>query len=350
LLRTFVKPISLKTYYKTIVLSDIHLGIQNSRVREAVNFLRNHSCQKLILNGDIIDGWQLRKSGQWKKHHTSFFKLIMKWVSKTNTEVIYLRGNHDDFLDEVLPLQLGNFSIQRYHIHESFSKKYFVVHGDLFDSVTTNLKWIAKLGDVGYTFLLWVNRHYNNYRTRKGLPYYSLSQVIKHKVKQAVSFISDYESELCSVARNENCDGIICGHIHHPDNKYIDNIHYLNSGDWVETMSALVETEEGEWKIIYYDQWQLEQAANVENNADDEHMNDWEDERAGNTDKAAHRISMTNREDERAGNTDKAAHRISMTNREDGRAVNIDNATEHDTVNDDWEEELEYILNTQHEK
>ncbi len=245
----------MKTHYKTIVLSDIHLGIRNAHPREAIHFLKHHTCDKLILNGDIIDGWQLGKSGKWKKKHTAFFRLVMKWLSTTETEIIYLRGNHDDFLDEILPLEIGNFSIVRTHIHQSFGKKYFVVHGDIFDSVTTNLKWVAKLGDVGYTFLLWVNRHYNNFRKNKGLPYYSLSQVVKHKVKQAVSFMTDFESELCAVARQERCDGVICGHIHHPAVKIVDGIQYLNSGDWVETLSALVETEEGEWKIIRYQDW-----------------------------------------------------------------------------------------------
>ena len=246
----------MKAHFRTIVLSDIHLGIRNSHVREVVRFLKEHSCDTLILNGDIIDGWQLRKSGKWKKRHTSFFRLLMKWLSATDTKVIYLRGNHDDFLDEVLPMQLGNFTLDRTYIHESFGKRYFVVHGDIFDSVTTKLKWIARLGDSGYTFLLWMNRHYNRFRRSRGLPYYSLSQIVKHKVKKAVSFMSDYESELCSVARAERCDGVICGHIHQPANKYIDGIHYLNSGDWVETLSALVETTEGEWKILYYADWE----------------------------------------------------------------------------------------------
>jgi UDP-2,3-diacylglucosamine pyrophosphatase LpxH len=254
----------LKTHYRTIVLSDIHLGIQNSRAREAVQFLRNHTCNKLILNGDIIDGWQLSKSGKWKKRHTTFFKLIMKWLSTTDTEVVYIRGNHDDFLDEVLPLRLGNFSILRHYVHVSDGKRYFVVHGDIFDSVTTRLRWVAKLGDLGYTFLLWLNRHYNNYRKSRSLPYYSLSQVVKQKVKQAVSFISDYEKELCEVARNEKCDGVICGHIHHPDNKMINDIHYLNSGDWVETLSALVETTEGEWQIIYFKDWLASRPVEIE--------------------------------------------------------------------------------------
>ena len=252
---TFVKPLTLKTHYKTIILSDIHLGIRNSHVREAVHFLRHHTCDKLILNGDIIDGWQLRKSGKWEKRHTAFFKLLMKWLSDSDTKVIYLRGNHDDFLDEVLPMEFGNFSILRTHIHESFGKKYFVVHGDIFDSVTTRLKWIAKLGDTGYTFLLWLNRHYNNFRRKKGLPYYSLSQVVKQKVKKAVSFISDYEQELCAVAQMEKCQGVICGHIHQPANKVVNGIHYLNSGDWVETLSAVTESEDGKWQIVYYNDW-----------------------------------------------------------------------------------------------
>jgi UDP-2,3-diacylglucosamine pyrophosphatase LpxH len=248
----------LKTAVKTIVLSDIHLGIRNSHVREVVQFLRAHSCETLILNGDIIDGWQLRKSGKWKKRHTAFFRLLLKWLSTTDTRVIYLRGNHDDFLDEVLPLELGNFSIRRTYRLEGFGRNYFVVHGDIFDTVTTRLKWIAKLGDTGYTFLLWLNGHYNRYRTRRGLPYYSLSQAVKQKVKKAVSFISDYEQELCSVAAAEKCDGIICGHIHQPADKYLDGIHYLNSGDWVETLSALVQDLEGRWKVVYYNEWREE--------------------------------------------------------------------------------------------
>ncbi len=245
----------MKTQVKTIVLSDIHLGIRHSHVREVVHFLRKHHCETLILNGDIIDGWQLRKSGKWKKKHTAFFRLLMKWLSTTDTKVIYLRGNHDDFLDEVLPLELGNFSIRRTHLLEDYGKRYFVVHGDIFDTVTTRLRWIAKLGDTGYTFLLWLNRHYNHYRHRRGLPYYSLSQVVKLKVKKAVSFISDYERELCAVAQAEQCDGVICGHIHQPANKFIDGIHYLNSGDWVESLSALVQHMDGSWEVIHYQEW-----------------------------------------------------------------------------------------------
>jgi UDP-2,3-diacylglucosamine pyrophosphatase LpxH len=248
----------MKAHYKTIILSDLHLGISNSRVKEVVEFLQEHTCDTLILNGDIIDGWQLRKSGEWKKKHTRFFRILMKYLYKYNTKIIYLRGNHDDFLDEILPFSFGPFVIKRTHILQSGNKKYYVVHGDIFDTVTTKLKWLARLGDTGYTFLLWLNRHYNHYRAKKGLPYYSLSQVVKAKVKSAVSFISDYEEQLSEVARANGCDGIICGHIHQAADKEINGIHYLNSGDWVETMSALVENEKNEWNIIYYTQWQKE--------------------------------------------------------------------------------------------
>jgi len=246
----------MKTFYKTIVLSDIHLGIKASKAKQVVHFLKHHKCETLILNGDIIDGWQLRKNGKWKKQHSNFFKYVINLVAKSKCEeIIYLRGNHDDFLDEILPFTLGNFKIKRHHIHYGVRRKYFVTHGDIFDTVTTKLSWLAKLGDVGYTFLLWLNRHYNTYREKRGLPYYSLSQAVKAKVKSAVSFISDYESELSQVAKARKCHGIICGHIHQPAIKMINGIEYMNSGDWVESLTALVEDSEGNWKIVYYQEW-----------------------------------------------------------------------------------------------
>ena len=135
---------------------------------------------------------------------------------------------------------------------ESNGRHYFITHGDVFDKVTTQMKWLAKLGDIGYTLLLWLNSQYNRWRIKQGKPYYSLSQEIKQKVKSAVSYISDFEKVLAEFARNRQCEGVICGHIHHPENKMIGDVHYLNSGDWVETMSALTEDEEGNWDILYY--------------------------------------------------------------------------------------------------
>jgi len=245
----------MENRYKTIIISDLHLGIKSSKAKEVVRFLKNNTCEKLILNGDIIDGWELKRSGKWKKMHTKFFKLVMKYVSKGKTEIIYLRGNHDDFLEELIPFRFGKLSLAHKHIHESCGKRYLVIHGDIFDSITTNLKWLAKLGSISYTFILWLNRHYNTYRTKRGLPYYSLSQAIKHKVKSAVSFIDDFENQLVEVARAQKCDGIICGHIHSAADKIIKDTHYLNSGDWVESLTALAEDFDGKWKIIKYEDW-----------------------------------------------------------------------------------------------
>lgn len=241
-----------RNHFKTIVVSDIHLGTTNSKAKEVVRFLKNSMCETLILNGDIIDGWQLRKGGQWKKKHTRFFRVILKMIEKYNTKVIYVRGNHDDFLDHILPFEFAGISIVKDYIYESFNKRYLVIHGDIFDAITTNLKWLAKLGDTGYTFLLWLNKMYNNYRVKPGLPYYSLSQVVKQKVKSAVSYISDYEKELVAIARKKDCAGVICGHIHHPAMIQYDDVLYLNSGDWVESLTALVEDYQGNWKILRY--------------------------------------------------------------------------------------------------
>lgn len=244
----------MQTHYKTIVLSDIHLGTSGSKAKEVNLFLKYNTCDRLILNGDIIDGWQLKKYGKWKKRHTRFFRRVLQLVEQKNTEVIYIRGNHDDFLDTIIPFSIGNISIRREYILQSGNRKFLIIHGDVFDSITNNLKWVARLGDIGYTCLLWINRQYNLYRLKRGLPYYSLSQIIKSKVKKAVSYISDFETELAKLAKNRRCDGIICGHIHQPGIKiFSDGIIYMNSGDWVESLSALVETRNHQWNIVFYD-------------------------------------------------------------------------------------------------
>jgi UDP-2,3-diacylglucosamine pyrophosphatase LpxH len=243
-------------FYPTIVISDVHLGTEHSKTRELADFLRTVNCEKLILNGDIIDGWHLQKGGKgkWKKEHTDFFKIIMKMMENHNTKVVYIRGNHDDFIDHLAPFSFANVSIVKDYVHERFGKRYYIVHGDIFDNITSKMVWLAKLGDVGYTFLLWVNRIYNLYRTKKGLPYFSLSQSVKQRVKSAVSYISNYENELVALARVKHSDGIICGHIHQAADKMIDGVHYLNSGDWVETMSALLEHEDGTWEVYMHNE------------------------------------------------------------------------------------------------
>ncbi|GAB4488892.1 MAG: UDP-2,3-diacylglucosamine diphosphatase [Raineya sp.] len=242
----------MKKHHKSIVISDVHLGASGSKTKQLIRFLKQNTCQTLILNGDIIDGWQLQRSGKWKRKHTRFFKLILKMIDRYKTKVIYIRGNHDDFLDQVLPLRIGHLFICKDYIYESVGKRFYITHGDIFDSITTKLKFIAKLGDIGYNFLLWLNKKYNQYRAKKGLPYYSLSQKIKAKVKTAVSYIDDFERELANFARIKQCDGIICGHIHQPAMKEIEGVLYYNSGDWVESLTALTEDFQGNWELVHY--------------------------------------------------------------------------------------------------
>lgn len=242
-------------HYRTVIISDVHIGSAHSKVREAADFLSKVECDRLIMNGDIIDGWQLQKKSadkKWSPEYTRFVDVIMKMMETNGTEVIYLRGNHDDFLDNIVPLSLGSVSILQDYILESGSHRFFVTHGDVFDSVTSKMEWLAKLGDVSYTVLLRFNSIYNRIRTRQGKPYFSLSQAIKHKVKQAVSFISGFEKMLSDLARSKHCDGVICGHIHYPEDRMIDGIRYMNSGDWVESLSALLEDENGNWRIMKY--------------------------------------------------------------------------------------------------
>lgn len=238
--------------YKTIILSDVHLGTLDCKIDQVNHFLKHTHCDKLILNGDIIDGWSLARRGGWTEQHTRFIRLVLKKLEKRGTDVIYLRGNHDDVLARFLPLFFGKLQIVNEYVHEGKNGNYLVVHGDGFDAVTMNHKWLAVLGDIGYQTLLRINRVYNKYRSLRGKEYFSLSKAIKARVKSAVSFVGNYEEQLKNFAHKHDCIGIICGHIHTPDDKMIDDIHYLNSGDWVESLTALVEYPDGEFEVFNY--------------------------------------------------------------------------------------------------
>ncbi len=238
--------------FKTVILSDVHLGTEDCKIDEVNHFLKHTHCEKLILNGDIIDGWSLARRGGWNEKHTRFIRLVLKKLEKRNTEVIYLRGNHDDILSRFLPLFFGQLCIVNEHVHTGERGDYLVVHGDGFDAVTVNHKWLAVLGDIGYQSLLKINRVYNKYRAWRGKEYFSLSKAIKAKVKSAVSFVGKYEEQLQNLAEKRECVGIICGHIHTPDNKMIGETHYLNSGDWVESLTALVEHDDGRFEVFDY--------------------------------------------------------------------------------------------------
>ena len=238
--------------YKTIFISDVHLGTHNCKAKEAIHFLKNTNCDRLVLNGDIIDGWQLKRGGKWTKEHTKFVRHILKRIEKRNTEVIYLRGNHDDIMSRFLPMQFSSLHIVEDYVHESPSGNYLVLHGDVFDTITKNFVFLAHLGDWGYKFLMSLNRWYNKYRSWRGKEYFSLSKAIKAKVKKAVNFISDFEEKLGKLAASRGCEGVICGHIHTPADKHIGDFHYLNSGDWVESLSAIVEHHDGRFELIFF--------------------------------------------------------------------------------------------------
>jgi UDP-2,3-diacylglucosamine pyrophosphatase LpxH len=242
-----------KLRFKTIFISDVHLGMPDSKAAQAAHFLRNCLCDKLVLNGDIIDAWHLRRLGGWNKGHTNFIRTVLRKMEKENTQIIYLRGNHDDILDRFIPIRFGSFIITDEHIHRTPSGDYLVVHGDGFDAVTTNHAWLARLGGFGYNFLLRINRIYNAWRVWRGKPPFSFSAWVKQKVKSAVGAAGKYEEQLQSLARQRECKGIICGHIHKPNNKIIGETHYLNSGDWVESMTAAVEKLDGGFEILSYE-------------------------------------------------------------------------------------------------
>ena len=237
---------------RTVVLSDIHLGTVDSKVAEVNHFLRHVRCEKLILNGDIIDAWQLKRSGRWTKTHTHFVRVVLKMLEKRDTQIVYLRGNHDDILSKFLPLEFENLLIADEYVHEGVKGRYLVLHGDVFDTVTTNFVFLAHLGDWGYQTLLGINRAYNIWRSWRGLEYWSLSRAIKARVKSAVSHVSKFEEHITELARSRGCTGVMCGHIHTPADKVLGGVHYLNSGDWIESMTAIVEHWDGRYELVEY--------------------------------------------------------------------------------------------------
>ena len=256
-------------HVRSAILSDVHLGTPHSKAEEAAHFLKHVRCERLILNGDIIDGWRLRRDGRWTKEHTRFVRRVLNFAQKRNTEVVYLRGNHDDFLARLVPMQFERIQLVEDMVLETERGRYLVLHGDVFDGVIKNMVFLAHLGDAGYALLLRINRAYNWFRRLRGKEYFSLSKAIKARVKQAVSFIGKFEDQVASLARSRGCVGVICGHIHTPADKTIAGIHYLNSGDWVESLSAIVEHFDGRFELISFDEFVLNFPMSKDSSAQD---------------------------------------------------------------------------------
>jgi len=243
------------THHRTIWISDVHLGTAGCKADFLLDFLKWNDSDTLYLVGDIIDGWQLKKGWTWRQSHNDVVQKILRKARK-GTQVIYVPGNHDEFARSYVEHAFGGIDVVYEAAHVTADgKRLLVTHGDLFDGVIQHAKWLAYLGDSLYTFVLALNHWVNRARVRMGFGYWSLSQYLKHKVKNAVSFIADYEHALINEARRRGFDGVVCGHIHKAEIRMIDGMLYCNDGDWVESLTALVEDHAGrleivEWKSI----------------------------------------------------------------------------------------------------
>jgi len=240
------------TEYRSVFISDLHLGTKMSNADALLDWFRNVETKNLFLVGDIIDGWALSNRFYWPQAHNDIIQKILRQARK-GTKVTYLPGNHDEFLRSFGEHDFGNIRLVDSCVYVSASGKRFrVMHGDQFDVVMKHAKWLMHLGSWAYDMLIAINVGLSWSRRQLGLRSWSLSAWAKHKVKQAVNFIGDYEQNLAGYARTHGVDGIICGHIHHANIRDIDGIAYMNCGDWVESCTALVEHEDGRWEIVHW--------------------------------------------------------------------------------------------------
>jgi UDP-2,3-diacylglucosamine pyrophosphatase LpxH len=236
--------------YRTIWISDIHLGTRGSKTEFLLDFLRNNESDMLYLVGDIVDGWRLRKSWYWPQSHNDVVQKILRKARK-GTRVVYIPGNHDEWLRDFVALKLGDVLLMRDAIHRTADgRRLLVLHGDAFDGVVRYARWLALLGDQAYEVTLRLNHLFNLLRRRLGYPYWSLSAYLKAKVKNAVQFASDFADAIAAEARRRHVDGIVCGHIHQAEIRDIGGVLYCNDGDWVESCTALVEHFDGRLEII----------------------------------------------------------------------------------------------------
>lgn len=239
--------------YRSIFISDVHLGTKDCKAEALNNFLKHNTCETLYLVGDIIDAWKIQQNRwRWKQSHTNVVRRVLGHA-KRGTRVIFIAGNHDEFLRPMIPY---GFSFGMIEIHNQIEhigadgKHYLVVHGDLFDGITRLAPWISFLGDKAYDFVLNLNSKFNWIRHKLGFGYWSLSKYLKHRVKKAVDFMFQFEKNLAGYCKKRGFDGVICGHIHHAEIKIIDDVVYMNDGDWVESCTALVEHWNGCWEIV----------------------------------------------------------------------------------------------------
>jgi UDP-2,3-diacylglucosamine pyrophosphatase LpxH len=248
--------IAPKRRFRSVFISDTHLGTRGSRAEALADFLRHLECEQLYLVGDIVDGWRLRKSWYWDKHHDEVLRLILR-IARAGTAVTYIPGNHDELFRAWLGLEVAGVKLVRDAVHTTADgRRFLVIHGDEFDSVVRYYRFLALLGDSAYSIALGLNRYFNIARRRLGYPYWSLSQWLKRQVKGAVMAIDRFETALAAEARRHGHHGVICGHIHHAEMRDIGGVLYLNDGDWVESCTALAEHADGRFELL---DWTAEQ-------------------------------------------------------------------------------------------
>jgi UDP-2,3-diacylglucosamine pyrophosphatase LpxH len=238
--------------FRTIWISDVHFGTRACKAEFLLDFLEHTRCERLYLVGDMIDFWNLKSGWYWPASHSKTLQKIME-IAARGTEVIYVPGNHDELFRDYTGSVFGGVRVASQVIHETADgRRFLVIHGDEFDSVVKHSKWLAVLGSGMYDFLLYTNRWVNLVRRRLGLTYWSLAAYLKHKVKNAVNFISHFEQALAREARRHRVDGVICGHIHKAALEYVGDVLYVNDGDWVESCTALVERHDGSLAVLHW--------------------------------------------------------------------------------------------------
>ncbi len=238
--------------YRTIWVSDIHLGTRGCNAQMLIDFLDSTDSETMYLVGDIIDGWRLRRSWYWPAAHNDIVWRVMK-RAKRGTRVVFIPGNHDEMFRQFAGLTFGGIEIRRNAIHETADgRRLMVTHGDEFDTVVMCHRWLAFAGDAAYSMLMRLNVVINAVRQRFDLPYWSLSKHAKHKVKNAVEFISRFEEAVAHEAGERGVDGVVCGHIHTAEIRDFGDITYYNDGDWVEGCTALVEHFDGRMEVLHW--------------------------------------------------------------------------------------------------
>jgi len=238
--------------YRSIFISDVHLGTRDAKTQYLYDFLSRSECEHLYLVGDIFDLWKLKKGWHWPPINNELLSLVFN-MARNGTRVTYVPGNHDEMFRDYTGSDYNGVQVEREAIHEGADgRRFLVIHGDEFDCIMRHNKWLAYVGDGAYEFLLWLNHWFNAARRRLGFNYWSLSAFLKQQTKSAVNFIGNFEKLVCHEAERREVNGVICGHIHHATMRKIDGYDYKNTGDWVESCTALVEDSRGHFEILHW--------------------------------------------------------------------------------------------------